>query len=65
MTIILSSCGIAPPSCTVPTDQFSEIPVVVPAAARVTGRFSLLSAVPLVGVDCLDAVQLLRIALVR
>jgi hypothetical protein len=44
------------------TDQFSEFPIVADAATR----FSHLSAVPVVaGVECLDAVQLHRTALVR
>jgi hypothetical protein len=46
--------------------MFSEIPVVVDVAARGAGRFSPVSAMPLVaGVDCLAAVQVRRIALVR
>jgi hypothetical protein len=50
----------------VQTYLFSDIPVVVAVAARGTGRFYPLSAVPLVaGVGCLDEVQLRRIALLR
>jgi hypothetical protein len=48
------------------TDQVSEIPVVADITARGAERFSPLSAVPFVaGVNCLDAVQLRRIVLVR
>jgi hypothetical protein len=48
------------------TDLFSEIPVVEDAVAWNAGHFSHFSAVPLVaGVDCLDAVLLLRTTLMR
>jgi hypothetical protein len=46
--------------------MFSEITVVADTVARVAEHFSPLSAVTLVdGVDCLEAVQLRRTALVR
>jgi hypothetical protein len=48
------------------TDLFSKFPVVADAAEWVAARFSHLSAVPVVAVvECLDAMQLHRTALMR
>jgi hypothetical protein len=48
------------------TDLFSEFLVVADAAARGSGNFPHMSAVPVVaGVACLDPVQLRTTALVR
>jgi hypothetical protein len=47
-------------------DMYSEFSLVADAAARSAARFYHLSAVPVVaGVECLEAVQLRRTALVR
>jgi hypothetical protein len=50
---------------TVQTDLFSEIPVVADTTAQGDGRFSPVCSAFVAGVDCLDAMWLYRIALVR